>query len=226
MALKKLFNPVQLTTTAVRLGNYSVPAGKRLDGFELLLVNINSNERGVDIYLGASAADATQLYSQNDPNGLRIAGNTPLVVSSRQVLAAGDGLWAKASDGSSISVHASGIEIDETGALPTKLFTSQLLPTADTTLYTVPTGKTCFNFEWMVCNVSDAAATFSGHLAPTGAGGADSNRLSDGLTLEPGETVKFPLRQVLEAGDKIQAQSDQASALAIHGSGYVTAASE
>ena len=118
--LKKLFDPVQLTTSAARLGSYSVPAGKRLDGFELLLSNINSAERGVDIYLGSSASAATQLYSKRE-NGLRIAGKTPLVVPSRQVLAAGDGIWAAASDPLSISVHASGVEVDEEGALPTRI---------------------------------------------------------------------------------------------------------
>ncbi len=138
--LKKLFDPVQLTTSAARLGSYSVPAGKRLDGFELLLSNINSAERGVDIYLGASASAATQLYSKRE-NGLRIAGKTPLVVPSRQVLAAGDGIWAAASDPSSISVHASGVEIDEEGALPTRISPPRLLSTVTTTIYTVPEDK-------------------------------------------------------------------------------------
>ncbi len=218
--LKKLFDPVQLTTSAARLGSYSVPAGKRLDGFELILSNINSAERGVDIYLGASASAATQLYSKRE-NGLRIAGETPLVVPSRQVLAAGDGIWAAASDPSSISVHASGVEIDEEGALPTRLFPSRVLSTVSTTLYTVGADKQCFNFELTLLNVLAEAATFTSYLVPAGSNSDDPNRLSYGLEIAPNETKTFSLRQVMEAGDKIVARSNRANALTIHGSGYV-----
>lgn len=217
--LKKLFDPVQLTTTAVRLGGYSVPTGKRLDGFELLLSNIHSDERGVDIYLGSSASAATQLYSKRE-NGLRIAGKTPLVVPSRQVLPAGDGIWAAASDPSSISVHASGVEIDEEGALPTRLFPPRLLSTVTTTIYAVPQDKRCFNFELTILNVLTLAANLTSYLVGSGSNPDDPNRMSFGLELAPGETQNFSLRQVLEAGDKIVARSNRANALVMHGSGY------
>ena len=226
MGLKKLFDPLQLTTTAVRL--YFVPTGKRLDGFELILANIATGERGVDLYLGTTAALSTQLYAQRIHNGLRIGSRTqaaPSIVSSRQVLNAGDGLWAKASHNSNIAVHASGVEIDEVGAIPTKLFTSRLLTTGSATIYPVPAGKICFNFELALCNVSSADATLSSYLAPNGSSGADLNRLTYGLVVAPGETVTFSLRQVLNAGDKIIARSNRPSALAIHGSGYVIDAS-
>ena len=218
--LKKLFDPVQLTTSAARLGSYSVPAGERLDGFELILSNSNSAERGVDIYLGASASAATQLYSKRE-NGLRIAGKTPLVIPSRQVLAAGDGIWAAASDPLSISVHASGVEVDEEGALPTRIFPPRLLSTVTTTIYAVPEDKRCFNFELAVLNVLTAAATFTSYLVPSGSNPGDPNRLSYGLEIAPDETKTFSLRQVLEAGDKISVRSNRANALTIHGSGYV-----
>ena len=226
MALKKLCDPVLLTATASQL--YTVPAGKRLDGFELILANTINAERGVDLYLGTSAANSTQLYSQSSPNGLRIESRTqhwPYIVDSRQVLHAGDGLWARASHGSSIVAHASGVEIDDAGAIPARLFAPQLLPAASTTFYTVPAGTICFNFELVICNVSTAAANVSSYLGHSGSSGADRNRLTYGLTIAPGETLKVPLRQVLAAGDKIIARSNRAAALAIHGSGYVTAAS-
>ena len=207
--LKKLFDPVQLTTTAAQLGSYSVPTGKRLDGFELLVSNIHSDERGVDLYLGTSAMDAGQLYSQR-VNGLRIAGKAALVVPCRQVLQAGDGIWAAASADSSILVHASGVEVDEDGALPTRLFAPRLLSTGDATLYTVPADKQCFNFELAVLNVSAAEAAFTSNLVG-----------SHQVTIASGETMRFSLRQVMEAGDKIVARSNLANALTIHGSGYV-----
>ena len=218
--LKKLFDPVQLTTTAAQLGSYSVPTGKRLDGFELLVSNIHSDERGVDLYLGTSAMDAGQLYSQR-VNGLRIAGKAALVVPCRQVLAAGDGIWAAASADSSILVHASGVEVDEDGALPTRLFAPRLLSTGDATLYTVPADKQCFNFELAVLNVSAAEAAFTSNLVESGSSADDTNRMTHQVTIASGETMRFSLRQVMEAGDKITALASVADTLAIHGSGYV-----
>ena len=159
---------------------------------------------------------------------MRIGNRTehpPREIPSRLVLHAGDGLWAKASHNASIVIHASGVEIDEADAIPAKLFTPRLLSTGTATIYPVPTGKICFNFELTICNVSDADATLSSYLAPSGSSGADSNRSTYGLVIASGETLVVPLRQVLNAGDKIIARSNRANALAIHGSGYVMDAS-
>ena len=174
---------------------------------------------------GSAADDARTALRDRDAALLeareRLAGKTPLVIPSRQVLSAGDGIWAAASDPLSISVHASGVEVDEEGALPTRIFPPRLLSTVTTTIYTVPEDKRCFNFELAVLNVLTAAATFTSYLVPSGSNPDDPNRLTYGLDISPGETRTFSLRQVMEAGDKISVRSNRANALTIHGSGYV-----
>ncbi|MDE2667557.1 MAG: hypothetical protein OXI69_15560 [Acidobacteriota bacterium] len=217
--IKRLFNPITVPNAAARLGNYSVPAGKRIDGFELLVCNASGAAVGLDLWIGAAASDTTKLFDRRSDK-MQIPAKGVTVISSRQVLDAGFGLWAAASAAGALTLHASGVEIAAAGAVPRRLWTSVGVGVGGADRYTVPALHTLINPEIAVLNRGNAAVNFSGWLVPSGGSAAGSNYFAPAMPVEPGATVTFSLRQVLHAGDKIRVLASAGSALTIHGSGY------
>ena len=217
--IKKLFSPVTVPAAAARLGNYSVAAGKRIDGFELLVCNTSGAVVSLDVWIGTAATNTTKLFDRRAPK-LQIPANSAVVIPSRQVLDAGFGIWAAGSTANSLTLHASGVEIDAAGAVPRRLWTSVGVGVGGADRYTVPANRTLINPVIDVINRGAASVDFSGWLVPSGGAAATSNYFSPVVPVQPGETTTFSLRQALGVGDKIRVLASTGSALTIHGSGY------
>ena len=220
---KKLFDPVQLSGNAAygQAGNYSVPVGKLIDGLEILLVNTSQAERTVSIRLGSSSAARYQLY-----NDLVLPAGDMLPLPLRQVLPAGNRIYARASADNAITMHLSGMEEDAADATPKRLWAANFVQAVVGDFYTVPAGKKLINVELIFCH-SGAAGNreVNFYLTPSGSGtGLDSSAGGRRVVLPPKDTVVASLRQVLNAGDKIQIGADTADVVAVHGSGYLVAA--
>ena len=220
---KKLFDPVQLSGNAAygQAGNYSVPVGKLIDGLEILLVNTSQAERTVSLRLGSSSAARYQLY-----NDLVLPAGDMLPLPLRQVMPAGNRIYARASADNAVTMHLSGMEEDAADAIPKRLWAANFVQAAVGDFYTVPAGKKLINIELIFCH-SGAAGNreVSFYLTPTGRGaGLDSSAGGRRVVLPPKDTVVVSLRQVLNAGDKIQIGADTADVVAAHGSGYLVAA--
>ena len=223
--LKKLFDPVQLTGNAAygQAGNYSVPAGKLIDGLEILLVNTTQAQRTVSLRLGSSSAGRYQLY-----NDLVLPAGDMLPLSLRQVLPAGNRIYARASADNAVTLHVSGLEEVAADAIPKRLWAANFIQAAVADLYTVPANKKLINFELIFCHTGAAGSgnrQINYYLTPSGRGaGLDSSAGGRRVVLPPKDTVRASLRQVLNAGDKIQVSGDVADVVAVHGSGYLVAA--
>ena len=223
--LKKLFDPVQLTGSAAygQAGNYSVPAGKLIDGLEILLVNTSQAQRTVSLRLGSSSAARYQLY-----NDLVLPAGDQLPLPLRQVLPAGNRLYARASADNAVTMHLSGLEEAAADAVPKRLWAANFLQSAVGDFYTVPANKKLLNFELIFCHTGAAGSgnrEVNIYLTPSGRGtGLDSSAGGRRVAVPPKDTVVVSLRQVLNAGDKIQIGGDVADVVAAHGSGYLVAA--
>ena len=219
---KKLFDPVQLVGTAAygQVGAYSVPAAKLIDGLEILLANTSQAERTVSLRLGPASAGRYQLY-----NDLVLPAGDVLPLSLRQVLPAGVRLYGRASADNAVTLHCSGLEGDGAGAVPRRLWTPNFIQSAVGDFYTVPAGKKMINVELIFCHSGAAGSgnrTANLYLTPSGGGaGQDSSAGGRRVSIPPKDTVVFSLRQVLDAGDKIQLSADAADVVSAHGSGYL-----
>ena len=222
MTPKKLFNPVQLSGSAAygRLGNYTVPATKLFDGLDLLLVNTSQAQRTVSLRMGPSNNDRYQLY-----NDLVLPAGDVVTLSLRQVLPAGTRLFGRADADNAVTVHVSGFEQDATDAVPARLWTPNFLQAAIGDFYTVPASKKLINLEIIFCHTGATGSSsrlVALYLTPSGGGtGLDSNSGGRRIAMPPTDTVRLSLRQVLDAGDKIQIASNVADVVSAHGSGYL-----
>ena len=219
---QKLFDPVQLSGNAAygQIGTYSVPTGKLIDGLEILLVNTTQAERTVSLRLGSTSAGRYQLY-----NEMVLPAGDEVPLSLRQVLEAGDKIYARASADNAVTLHLSGMEEAVADAVPKRLWAANFLQTSVGDFYTVPASKKLINFELIFCHTGAADSgnrEVNLYLTPSGGvSGLDSSSGGRRLSMPPKDTVRMSLRQVLNAGDKIQLGADTADVVAAHGSGYL-----
>ena len=219
---QKLFDPVQLSGNAAygQIGTYSVPTGKLIDGLEILLVNTTQAERTVSLRLGSSSAARYQLY-----NEMVLPAGDVVPRSLRQVLGAGNKIYARASADNAITAHVSGLEEDASGSVSKRLWAANFLQTSVGNFYTVPASKKLINIELIFCHTGAAGSgnrEVNLYLTPSGGvSGLDSSAGGRRLSMPPKDTVRMSLRQVLNAGDKIQIGGDVADVVSAHGSGYL-----
>ena len=219
---KKLFDPVQLSGSFSygQVGGYSVPTGKLIDGLEILLVNTTQAERTVSLRLGSSSASRYQLY-----NEMVLPAGDVVPLSLRQVLPAGNRIYARASADNAITAHVSGLEEDASGSVSKRLWAANFLQTSVGDFYTVPASKKLINFELIFCHTGAADSgnrEVNLYLTPSGGvSGLDSSAGGRRLSMPPKDTVRMSLRQVLNAGDKIQLGADTEDQVSAHGSGYL-----
>lgn len=88
--------------------------------------------------------------------------------------------------------------------------------TANTNLYTVPTGYTTVVSTIHVANVTGTDATFSIFVRQNGAAAADSNAFAKTVTLAKNSLVAFTEGLTLAAGDIITVASGTGNALTFH----------
>lgn len=89
------------------------------------------------------------------------------------------------------------------------------------TLYTVDTGQQIIVQRLTFTNVGSGGNTVSVWLVPSGGSADNTNLIADAISIPEGDTwiCSQAERQVLEAGDTIQAQASAASSITAHGSG-------
>lgn len=93
--------------------------------------------------------------------------------------------------------------------------------TGETTLYTVPAGRSVILKHIMVTNTTGSAATFTLSLVPSGGSPAASNRLYVATSVPANGLISLILSQVMNQGDFLSALQPTTNALTMHISGVL-----
>lgn len=101
---------------------------------------------------------------------------------------------------------------------PKRLGSISQLNTTNSTIYTSSGVKSVIK-EILIANTTNASATVTVNLVPSGGSPATSNEILCSLTIVGYSTLTFKCNQVLEVGDFIVAKSGSASVLNIVVSG-------
>ncbi|HHV79101.1 MAG TPA: hypothetical protein GXX40_05745 [Firmicutes bacterium] len=104
--------------------------------------------------------------------------------------------------------------------LPARLYQGQP-GTTETTVYTVPTGKTVILKQIVLANVTTLPAKVSVSLVPSGGTAGDGNRLCKDLSVPANSIVTIDLSQVMTAGDFLSAVQGTSGAITVTISGVV-----
>jgi len=91
--------------------------------------------------------------------------------------------------------------------------------TGNTTVYTVPGGRSCIVKELVVCNVTNGQVALSASLCTTGLTPGDTNRVIKDAIIDPKATVIFTFDQVLPAGGFVSVTASAAASLTVTASG-------
>lgn len=106
---------------------------------------------------------------------------------------------------------------------PTRFITNSLLSNNLVNYYTVPSTCLCLIiYELTFCNTDlNNVHTFTIYIIPPSVDANDSNTEFKSVKLQPGETKKYGMHNVLLPGYTVQAISDISSQISISGSGVL-----
>lgn len=93
--------------------------------------------------------------------------------------------------------------------------------TAETTVYTVPTGKKLHKFEVVMANTTTAEATISLSLVPSGGAAGAENRIIPASKVPANSVATIKFNQYMEAGEFLSALQGTAGAITLTISGVI-----